>query len=255
MKVEKKEVNGHVYYRRFGIYRMLEHWILMITFFTLVLTGLPQRFHEYEISKQIIALFGGIVNVRVIHRATGIAFTILAMQHIVVACIGMLFKRWHASMMVTVKDFYDTIDNIKYYLGMRDIPALCDRYDYRQKFEYWGVVLGGILMIITGFILWFPTTFTKFLPGQVVPAAKAAHQNEALLAFLVIVVWHMYNSVFNPEVFPLDKTIFTGWISRELLLHEHPLELARIENRSIEEIIEELRSLHLSHVGEREVKE
>lgn len=250
--VERKEKSGEIYYRRFGAYRILEHWVLMITFFTLVITGLPQRFHEYEISRQIISALGGIVNVRVIHRTTGVIFTLLAVEHILVAFIGMVFKKWNASMMVTVKDFYDTVDNIKYYLGMRDIPALCDRYDYRQKFEYWGVVLGGILMIVTGFILWYPTFFTKFLPGQVVPAAKAAHQNEALLAFLVIVVWHMYNSIFNPEVFPLDTTIFTGWIPRELLLHEHPLELARIEGKTVDEIIEELKSLHVSHVSHGE---
>jgi hypothetical protein len=41
---------------------------------------------------------------------------------------------------------------------------------------------------------------------------------------------------FSPEVFPLDTAIFTGKISRERMLHEHPIELASIEGVSVEEL-------------------
>ena len=68
-----------------------------------------------------------------------------------------------------------------------------------------------------------------------IPAAKAAHSNEALLAFLVIVVWHLYNSIFSPEVFPLDTAIFTGKISVSRMKHEHPLEYERITGQSLED--------------------
>jgi len=140
-------------------------------------------------------------------------------------------------MMVNVNDFLNAMENMRYYFGITNHPALCDRYDYKQKFEYWGVIAGGFLMISTGLVLWFPVNVAAFLPGEVIPAAKAAHSNEALLAFLVIVTWHIYNSIFSPEVFPLDTAIFTGKISRERMVHEHPLELARIENIPVEEIV------------------
>jgi hypothetical protein len=65
------------------------------------------------------------------------------------------------------------------------------------------------------------------------------HSNEGLMAFLVIAIWHMFNSVLAPEVFPLDTGIFTGKISRERMLHEHPLELARIEGKTVEELLAE----------------
>ena len=135
-------------------------------------------------------------------------------------------------MVINKKDFTDAIENIRYYFGTTDQPARCDRYDYKQKFEYWGVVVGGLLMIATGLILWFPTTIVKYLPGELIPAAKAAHTNEALLAFLVIIVWHLYNAIFSPEVFPLDTSIFTGKISVERMKHEHPLEYERITGES-----------------------
>ncbi len=92
-------------------------------------------------------------------------------------------------------------------------------------------------MLTTGFVLWFPVEVTRFLPGELIPAAKTAHSMEALLAFLVIVTWHIYNAIFSPEVFPLDTTIFTGKISRDRMIHEHPNELATIEGVSVDELL------------------
>jgi cytochrome b subunit of formate dehydrogenase len=100
-------------------------------------------------------------------------------------------------------------------------------------------------MMATGFILWFPVMVTHFLPAELIPAAKAAHTNEALLAFLVIIIWHIYNAIFSPEVFPLDDAIFTGKISRERMLHEHPLELASIEGVSVEDLFKHTEGKHM----------
>lgn len=91
-------------------------------------------------------------------------------------------------------------------------------------------------MIATGAILWKPLFITRFMTGQIIPAAKVLHSNEALVVFLIIAGWHIYNAIFSPEVFPLNGSIFTGHISRERMIHEHILELSRIENRTPEEI-------------------
>ncbi len=223
--------------RRFSAFRIAEHWVFMITFSILVITGLSQKFYSLDISTWLIFHLGGIDYVRLIHRYTGIIFFIATSMHVITGIIGIAFRRWQPSMVINKKDFSDAVHNIKYYLGMEDHPAICDRYSYRQKFEYWGVLLGSIIMVFSGLILWFPVSVTRFLPGEIIPAAKVLHTNQALLIFSIIALWHIYNSIFSPEIFPLDKGIFTGNISRERMALEHPVELARIENKPVEEIL------------------
>ena len=233
MKNEKPE---KTYIRRFGPYRIVEHWLNAIVFAILVLTGLPQKFHSYDLSQWVIMALGGIDTVRLIHRFSGLCLVMVTLQHMLGGMFGVLLGKWKPAMLIFKKDFTDNLDNLKYYLKMRNHPAYCDRYDYRQKFEYWGGIVGGILMGATGLTLWFPALVSRFVPAAVIPDARALHTNEALLAFLVIIIWHIYNAVFSPEVFPLDTVIFTGKISRERMVHEHPLELARIEGKTVEEI-------------------
>jgi len=230
--------------KRFSIYRITEHHANAIIFAILVVTGLSQKFHDSGFSQWLIIKMGGIDSVRQIHRFAGFVFTFLLVVHTVTAAIGVVYRKCQPSMVVNIKDFRDAIENIFYYFGLVKHPARCGRYDYRQKFEYWGVIAGGFLMLTTGFILLYPVEAVRFLPGEVIPAAKTAHTNEAMLAFLVIAIWHIYNSIFSPEVFPLDTSIFTGKISMKRMLHEHPLELASIQGVSVDDVLKQSKTKH-----------
>ncbi len=233
--------------RRFSTYRILEHWGIIVTTMILFATGLCQRFWHLEMSQWFILKLGGIDNVRLIHRYTGLLFSLELLMNVFVGIMGVIRGRWQPSMFITKKDYEDAIHNIKYYFGFENQPTKCDRYDYMEKFEYWTILVGGILMFMTGVILWTPTLVTRILPGEIIPAAKALHSNEAMLIFLINAVWHIYNSIFSPEVFPLDTSIFTGYISRERMIREHPLELARMEGVPPEEL-EDNRSLRIRGV-------
>ncbi len=221
--------------RRFSTYRILEHWGIILTTMILFATGLCQRFWHLESSQWFILKLGGIDNVRLIHRYTGLLFSLELLSNVFVGMMGVIRGKWQPTMFITKKDYEDAVHNIRYYFGFENHPAKCDRYDYMEKFEYWTILVGGVLMIITGVILWLPTLVTRFLPGEIIPTAKALHSNEAMLIFLINAVWHIYNSIFSPEAFPLDTSIFTGYISRERMIREHPLELARIEGEPPEE--------------------
>ena len=213
-----------LYIKRFSWYRVIEHWAVAVIFTSLAATGLAQKYYDLALSQWIVLHLGGIDAVRIIHRISGLFLILALAQHILAAISGVLFSKWDTSIIITKSDFTDAITNLKYYLGMIEQPARFGRYDYRQKVEYWGILTGGILMGITGITLWFPTLVTQVLPGQVIPIAKILHTNEALALMLLVVVWHIYNSIFSPEVFPVDTVMFTGKISKERMISEHPIE-------------------------------
>jgi len=217
------------YVIRFTLKQRIEHASVMTLFIILAVTGLPQKFFEASWAQAILIGLGGIDRVRWVHRAAGILFTLFTFTHLGVISALVVTGRATLSLVPTRQDFLDAIQQIRYYLGMTDVPAKFDKFDYKQKFEYWGLVLGAVIVICTGLVLLFPILATRYLPGELVPASKLAHGNEGLMAFLVVIVWHIYNAHLNPDVFPFDTTIFTGKISRERLHHEHELEYQRIE--------------------------
>jgi len=217
------------YIVRWNLQQRIEHFVTMVTFAVLCLTGLPQKFYQAGWAHALVSGLGGIDAVRWIHRSFGILLAVSTVVHFANAILFMLSKKVGFTMVPTKKDFEDAFQQLKYYLGMTDKHPLYDRYTYKEKFEYWGLVVGNVIMVLTGFILFFPIAFANVVPGQFIPAARVAHSNEGLMAFLVISIWHIFNAHLNPDVFPFDTSIFTGKVSRERMVHEHPLELARLE--------------------------
>lgn len=215
--------------RRFSQYRIVEHWLHAFVFILLVITGISQKFHTYDLSQWLVLHLGGIDAVRLMHRVAGVALIMLLIQHLAVAAVGIIRLRWQASMIIQMKDFQDAVTNLKYYFGIKNHPAACDRFDYKQKFDYWGVLVSNLIMIVTGLVLWFPITTSRYLYGEFIPAANVIHTNQSLLVVLIIVIWHIYNSIFSPEIFPFDTSILTGYLPKERMVREHPLELARLE--------------------------
>jgi cytochrome b subunit of formate dehydrogenase len=219
------------YLVRFSAAQRVEHFVTMVDFVGLVATGLPQKFYTTSWAQWLIGNMGGIDSVRWIHRFFGVVLILAVLWHGVGALRAILSRRVGFSMAVNKRDFTDAVQTLRYYLGLEDHPAAFDRYDYKQKWEYWSLMIGNVIMILSGLTLMYPAVVASIFPGEIIPAAKVAHSNEGLMAFLVITIWHVFNAHLHPDVFPFDASIFTGQISRERMHHEHPLELARLEGR------------------------
>jgi formate dehydrogenase subunit gamma len=213
---------------RFTRRTRLEHASVMGLFLLLALTGFPQKFFPAPWARSFVDVLGGIDRMRWLHRASGLAFALLFGAHVVGAVWPTLRRRAALSLAPEAKDFRDAAAMLRYQLGTAERPPQFDRFDYRQKFEYWGLLLGGAVMVATGFLLLLPLLASAILGGQLIPAAKVAHSNEGLMAFLVVLTWHIFNAHLSPEAFPGDTTIFTGRIETQRLRHEHALEYARL---------------------------
>jgi len=218
---------------RFTRWRRFEHLALMTTFILLCATGFPQKYNTAAASHWVVHMVGGLGPLRWIHRISGLVMAAMTVLHFAAAFAAIVRGRAGALGMVPGRqDFRDAVQTLRYYLGASEVQARFDRFDYRQKWEYWGVVMGTVIMVVTGFLLFLPTLATRLLPGEAIPAAKLAHSSEGLMAFLVIIIWHVYNAHLNPDVFPMDFAIFTGRVSRRRMHHEHPLELERMDREA-----------------------
>lgn len=231
----QKPAPGPEQFVRFSVSQRLEHLLMMTTFTLLVVTGIPQKFFGAGWAQSMIVTFGGIETTRLIHRITATIFCLEGGYHALF--IGYLIARgrFAPSMIPGLRDVADAVNSFRYCIGLTNRTPKFGRFDFRQKFEYWGVVMGWVIMVASGLMLMFPAQVTQLLPGVLIPASKEMHGGEALLAFGVIVTWHMYGAHFNPLRFPGDLTIFTGRISKERMIEEHPLEYAKIVGVPLEE--------------------
>ena len=213
-------------YPRFTASDRMEHFVLLVSFTMLGVTGLPQRYAEYELAKDVIALMGGIESVRFMHRF----FATLLMAGTIYHGATVTYKIWvrgsRLSMLPTIKDGLDALHLFLHNLGLRKDHPRMPRYNFGEKAEYLALVWGTVLMIITGFMLWNPVATAELLPGEVIPIAQFAHSAEALLAVLSIIVWHMY----NVHVKRFNRSMFTGNISHEEMVEEHAAELDAINS-------------------------
>ena len=219
------EKQQHKSYVRFTLAQRLEHFVLMVSFTVLALTGIPQKYVGRRWAEEMISLMGGIEMVRNIHHIAAVVLMLVSIYHVVAVGYRLFVLRVRPSILPHPKDIIDFLDDVRYNLGLAKHRPQMDRYTYGEKIEYWAVVWGTLLMAVTGFMMWNPITTTRFLPGEVIPAAKAAHGGEALLAILAIITWHSY----HVHLRHFNKSIFTGKLTEEEMREEHPLELARIE--------------------------
>lgn len=209
-------------YWRFNVAQRVEHMVLIVSFTVLSVTGIPQKWPDSWWGDLMIRGMGGIELTRYIHHFAAVVLILATIYHFVVVGYKMFVKRVPLTMLPGFQDVKDALQTLAYNFGRTDSPPRMGRYTFGEKVEYWAVIWGTVIMILTGFVLWNPIIATNFLPGQVVPAAKAAHGGEALLAVLSIITWH----VWHVHIKHFNRSMFTGYLDKHVMEEEHPLELA-----------------------------
>ena len=209
--------------KRFGGHMILQHMLITITFIALVITGFALRYPD-EWWVGVLNFFGIYEPARgVIHRVSAVILLYASVHHVLYLLIS---KRGHfhfKNLLPTKKDLTQPIENMKYYLGLQKDKPQFDYYDYTEKAEYWSLIWGTLIMAFTGFVLWFPTFFTSFLPPWIIKISETVHFYEAWLATLAIVIFHFFFVIFHPDKYPMSLSWITGKISYEEAKHHHPV--------------------------------
>ena len=221
-----RENHTEVYWR-FNVFHRFIHLVMMITFIGLALTGLPLKYPNAFWAKGLMLLWGGVKGAGMIHRwCAGITFGYFALHLLwVLYCLLILKEKLLGpdSIVPSWKDFQDLYHHIRYFLGKGSPPEF-GRFAYWEKFDYWAVFWGIAFIGGSGLLLWFPEFFSRFLPGLLLNIAYTIHSDEALLAIGFIFIVHLFNAHLRAQVFPMDKSIFTGKIEAKEIMEHHPLE-------------------------------
>jgi formate dehydrogenase gamma subunit len=218
-------------YLRMTLNERVQHFLLLTSFFTLVITGFALKFPESVWVRWFIDLFGdSAFELRgTVHRIAAVVMVADSIYHVFYVSFTKRGRRLIRDFWFKKHDVADLKQSIRYYLGKEKKRPKFGRFSYIEKTEYWAMVWGTIVMSLTGSMLWFENMFLPIISNSGMNLATAIHYYEAILATLAIVVWHLYFVIYNPDVYPMNKAWFRGYLTREEMELEHPLELEEIE--------------------------
>lgn len=208
--------------QRFSPRQRFEHWVLMVAFLGLALTGLPQKYAEQDWSQTLVSLMDGVENIRVVHRVFAVLLLIVIAYHVTIVAYKLWVLGKSASLAPRRRDFRDAVEWIKFNVHLKHQRPAMPHYNFAEKLDYWISVTGLAFLALTGLILWNPILVTDLLPGEVVPAAQQAHAGEALFMVLAIGLWHLYG-VFIKQ---FNLSMLTGKLSQQQMEQEHAEALA-----------------------------
>ena len=226
------------YYRRFpDFYRNL-HIMVMVSFLGLAITGMTLKFSYTPWAWVLSRMLGGFEAAGFIHRVCAVITFAYFGMHLwdlqrrkrASGLSWLRFITGTAGMLPGPTDLKEFWQSVKWFLGRGRRPEY-GRWTYWEKFDYFAVFWGVAIIGMTGLLLWFPTLFTRLLPGWALNVATIVHSDEALLAVGFIFTVHFFNTHFRPEKFPMDTVIFTGAVPLEEFKLDRPREYAELMQR------------------------
>ncbi len=239
------ETSQKQYIQRFGIFPRFIHFLVIISFLTLAVTGMTLKFAAQPWAGLVAEILGDFEVLGNLHRFCAfITFVYFALNFI------LMFQNWQKSgksmigfaldpnttLIPMPNDLLEMIQTFKWFFGRGPQPRY-GRWTYWEKFDYMAVFWGIAVIGTTGLCLWFPEQFTKVIPGYWINIATIIHSDEALLASGFIFTIHFFNTHLRPEKFPMDTVIFTGTMPLDELMHERPREYEMlVEQGRLEEV-------------------
>jgi cytochrome b subunit of formate dehydrogenase len=200
--------------------RGIMHAVLFSTFLGLAARGCRCASARATGRASSPAAVGGFGAILFFHKLCALVLTVAFLIHVKDIVSARIVNRekgifWGStSMVANWKDVKDLFGHLRWFVGMGPKPQF-GRYAYWEKFDYWAVFWGMIVIGFSGYAMWFAPFFARFLPGWALNAVLVVHSEEGLLAILFIFSIHFVNTHLRPDSFPMDMVIFTGVESEE----------------------------------------
>ena len=191
---------------RYVFRERLVHWVAGFSYLYLLLTGLafwsPWLFW-------IAVVLGGAPVSRMLHPWIGLIFFVAVVQ---------MYAMWASQMGFTDVD-RAWFRSIRHYIQNEDdeMPP-AGRYNAGQKLLFWGFFFCGILLFLSGLVLWFP----EYIPWSLRwlrYISVVVHASSALLTIGLFMI-HVYMGVFAER--GAFGSVIRGDVSVEFAKRFHP---------------------------------
>jgi cytochrome b subunit of formate dehydrogenase len=188
-----------------------QHAALVVLFVLLAYTGFVHKFPEawWSWPFRVFGETGGYVR-GMIHRVCGWSFAGLFLAHLVALVTTPRGHQYLRQLWLARHDLNDFLAVLAGNLRLRPAHAPHRRFNFAEKAEYWALVWGSFVMIVTGAMLIFTETVLRLWPKVWHDVAQVIHYYEAVLATLAIIVWHFYWVIFDPKEYPMNPAWLIG---------------------------------------------
>jgi len=220
---------------RMNLHFRIEHWLVMVSFLLLVVTGFALKFPDAWWARPMLLGEGHFAFRGTVHRIAAVILLCALGYHIVHLILIRRDRVILPQMVPGPGDLCDLGAMLLYNLGFSDTRPTFGMFSYAEKIEYWAFLWGTAVMAGSGLILWFNNFALRYFPKWVSDAATTLHFYEAILATLSILIWHMYTVVFDPDVYPMDRSWLTGKTSADHLRHTRPEYYAALVERDADQ--------------------
>lgn len=199
---------------RLNVMERWQHAALALTFGLLAYSGLALEFPKawWAVPFQWM---GGEPSRKILHRSMALVFILTGVWHglyLLITRRGRFILKHR--LWPRLRDVPDALAMVRYNLGLSPVKPVLPYPSYIERAEYWALVWGALVMVVTGGLLYFNDFTLQHFPLWVSDVARIVHYFEAVLACLALLAWHAYWTVFDPAVYPMNWAWLTGRLRR-----------------------------------------
>ena len=188
---------------RFNVAERVTHWLVALGFLYAALTGLalwsPRLYW-------LAAVFGGGATVSRWHPWGGLVFA---------AVFGWMFRMWRRQMRLDGDDRRWLRQAHRYAVHEEAGLPEAGRFNAGQKSLFWTQAVSGLILVLSGVVLWWP----EAMPRLVRVAAVLVHPVAAIVSIGGLIVHIYMGTAAVPEAF---RGMIQGWVRPGWAHSHHP---------------------------------